>query len=115
MRNTAIVTREIVDEILRGGLPQGSSLLSVNMPPNTTPEATRRITALTTTGYGSFFHFNKTSRYVEHGGIKLRCQEGQDRGDIATLERGEVTITPIRFALSAECREEDRRRFEEKG
>ncbi len=115
LRNTAIVSREIVEEVLRGGLPQGASLLSVNMPPNTTPEATRRIAALTTTEYGSFFHFNETSRHLEHGGIKLRSQQGQAQGDIAALERGEVAITPIRFALSAECREEDRRRFEDNG
>ena len=115
LRNTAIVTREIVEEVLRGGLPRGASLLSVNMPPLTTPETTRRFASLTPTEYGSFFDYNEGSRYVEHGGIKLRTQKGEVRGDIAALESGEVAITPIRFALSAECREEDRRRFEGRG
>lgn len=113
-RNASFVTREIVEEVLQGGLPRGVSLLSVNMPPHTTPATTRRFAALTPTEYGSFFDFDEGSGYVEHGGVELRTGKSETPGDIAALERGEVAMTPIRFSLSAECGEEDRQRFEGK-
>jgi len=110
--NAAVVTREIVEEVLRSGLPQGASLLTVNMPPATTPETPRRLTGMAATGYGSFFAPGERAGRFEYRFSGLQIREENPRGDIAALERGEVAITPVRFALDVGPTEVDRRRFE---
>lgn len=108
----AVVAREIVGEILAGGLPQGASLLSVNMPPATTAQTPRRFAGVTPTGYGHYFARDAASGLFEYDFSGLRMTGKSPGGDIAVLERGEVALTPIRFALDVEPAMEDRRRFE---
>ena len=110
--NVAVVTREIVEELLQSGLPRGASTLTVNMPPGTTRETPRRLTGVTCTRYGAIFGRNETSGCFEHNFSGLLPREEDAGGDIAALERGEVAITPIRFALEMEPAEVDRQRFE---
>ena len=111
-KNTAVVTREIVAELLSGGLPQGASLLTVNMPTDTTPKTPRCLTGVTTTEYGAVFVRHEASGHFEHRFSGLQLPDDDPQGDIAALARGEVAITPIRFALSVEPTPADRRRFE---
>ena len=109
----AVVAREIVEELLRGGLPGNASMVSVNMPPNTTPRTPRRLTGMTPTGYGSYFA-RREGRYVYcFSGLEVRG--GDAEGDLAVLERGEVAITPVGFSLDVDPTPEDRRRFERSG
>ena len=111
-RAAAIVSREISGEILSGGLPQGASLLSVNMPPDTTPATPRRFTGVTPTSYGALFARREGGNHFEHKLSGLQILATDDGGDMATLERGDVAITPVRFALDVDPTNRDRRRFE---
>ena len=104
-RSAAVVSREITAEILCGGLPRGAGLLSVNMPPDLTPAAPRRLTGVTSTSYGPFFARLEGEDHFEH----LETDGG---GDMEALARGEVAITPIRFALDVDPSGRDRCRFE---
>jgi 5'-nucleotidase len=108
----AVVTREIVEEILAGGLPQGASLLSVNMPPKVTAQSPRCFAGVTPTGYGRYFARDEVSGLFSYSSPGLRVTgEDADR-DIAVLARGAVALTPIRFALDVEATAADCRRFE---
>ena len=108
----AVVTREIVEEILAGGLPQGASLLSVNMPPGVTVESPRCFAGVTPTGYGQYFVRDEASGLFGYSSPRLQVTgEDADR-DIAVLARGAVALTPIRFALDVEPAAADCRRFE---
>jgi 5'-nucleotidase len=108
----AMVTREIVEELLDNGLPQGASLLTVNMPPDTMQGTSRCLTGVTSTRYGAIFSRNEDSGRFQHSFSGLLPGPEDSRGDIAALDRGEVAITPLRFALDVESTPADRRRFE---
>ena len=109
--SAAVVTAEIVAEILDRGLPEGASLVSVNMPPETSPSTPRQFTEITKTEYGRFFRRTGSGRFVhEFSGLEIR--EPNSCGDVEVLERGVVAITPIRFGLEAEPTDVDRHRFE---
>ena len=109
----AAVTREIVEELLAGGMPREASLLSVNMPPDPTRETLRCLTRVANTRYGAVFVRNGDSDRFEHRFSGLLPGKEDAHGDMAALARGEVAITPIRFALDVEPAEADRRRFEQ--
>ena len=86
-------------------------MLSVNMPPTTTPETPRCLAGMTPTGYGSYFAPEGEGRFAyRFSGLRVFGTDG--RGDIAVLERGEVAITPVRLSLDVELDADDRRRFE---
>jgi len=106
----ATVTREVVAELLAGGLPTGASLVSVNMPAAVTPDTPRELTGITPTTYGSFFARGDTGR-LEHRYSGVRVVGPREDGDIEALERGVVAITPLRVNLDVPPTAEDRRRF----
>ena len=109
----AAVTADIVGEILRGGLPDGASLLNVNMPPGVSRGAPRRFAPLALSTYGAFFAPDPEAegqyRYRLQG---LRLLQEDETSDLAALERGEVALTPVRFAFDAGSSAQDRARFE---
>ena len=111
LNNAAVVTCEIVQELLEKGMPGGASLLNVNMPSTTTPVTPRRLTGLTLTDYGAYFTPDEHGNYIHrYSGLQVRA--ANETGDIAVLERGEVAIAPLRFALDMQPTKADRRRFE---
>jgi len=109
--NAALIARELVAEAWRSGLPDGACLLSVNLPPTATLQTPRRFAPLTSTSYGAFFARCGAAEF-SYSLSGLRVNHPEARGDLAALGRGEVALTPIRFALDAEPAEADRRRFE---
>ena len=111
LNNAAVVTGEIVRELLLGGLPGGSSLLNVNLPPTTTPQTPRRLAGVTLTDYGAYFTPDGPGRFI-HRFSGLQVRKANQSGDIAVLERGEVAIAPLRFVLDMQPTAADRRRFE---
>jgi 5'-nucleotidase len=108
----AEVGREVVAEIWRGGLPAGAALLNVNMPPGVGVETPRRFAGLASSTYGAFFAPEEEAGHYSYSLQGLRLLESDGCSDIEALERGEVAITPVRFAFEAEAPAQDRRRFE---
>ncbi|MEW6752653.1 MAG: 5'/3'-nucleotidase SurE [Candidatus Latescibacterota bacterium] len=114
LESAAVVAAQIATEVLRAGMPQGADMLNVNMPADTTVHTPRRFAGVTRTGYGAYFAPDGHGRYVYRlGGLQLR--DTDERGDVPTLARGEVAMTPLRFELAVRPRAADRRRFEREG
>ena len=108
---TATITREVCQEILRGGLPGDASVLSVNMPPTCEVTTPRRFARVTPTAYGSFFERLDDDTF-DHHYDGLRVLGGDGQGDVEVLERGEVALTPIPLNFDpGEVTPGDRRRF----
>jgi 5'-nucleotidase len=111
--NAAEVAGQIAAEVWRAGLPAGAALLNVNMPAEVSPQSPRRFAPLTPTCYGSFFARGQAPGSFAYRLSGLRADDPEGRGDIAALSRGEVALTPVRFALDAPPQRADRRRFEQ--
>lgn len=106
----AAVAREITAEVLATGLPDGVDLLSVNMPANVTVDTPRRVTRIARSRYGQLF-VERDGGFV-HRFHSLEILDRSDDGDIAVVDRGEVSITPIHLDLSTAVPDAFRRRFE---
>lgn len=105
------VTLEIVEELLRSGLPPNVSFLNVNMPPAIAPRCGRRVTGLEACTYGPFFETADVTHNFRHGPLKLERTESRD-GDLAAIERNEVSITPIRLNQDVALEPAEAQRFE---
>ncbi|HCV23342.1 MAG: 5'/3'-nucleotidase SurE [Gemmatimonadetes bacterium] len=110
-KNGAAVSGQITAEVLTHGLPAGSSVLSVNMPPDIQISTPRCLTRVTPTSYGSFFRQCDDGSFEHHYNGYRRVGSGED-GDIEVLERGQVAMTPLRFDLTAPIDSTDQARFE---
>ncbi|MFL2540441.1 MAG: 5'/3'-nucleotidase SurE [Candidatus Latescibacterota bacterium] len=108
----AAITGDIVFELLRGGLPEGADMVSVNIPASATMESPRRLTGLAQTEYGSLFESNSAQSQFAYSNCKVRIVGDQVGSDLEAMGRGEVSITPLRYALSAPIGAADRQRFE---
>lgn len=112
----AAIAAEIVAELLRGGLPQGARLLTVNIPQDADLSTPRLLTRVADTTYGSFFRTTDDGTLVHHfAGQRLVSEtsaEEESITDIEALEAGAVSITPLRFNLDAVPAAADRVRFE---
>ncbi len=105
------VTLEIVEELLRSGLPPDVSFLNVNMPLDIGPRCGRRVTGLEACTYGAFFEAAEATNNFRHGPIQLERAANPD-GDLAALERDEVSITPIRLKQDVALEPSQASRFE---
>jgi 5'-nucleotidase len=111
LETSAVISRQIVAELLRGGLPGDASLLTVNLPVGVRLDSPRRLARLTVTDYGPFFARDGQGRFAHHySGLRTRAPAPD--GDLAVLARGEVALTPIRLSLDAAVCAADRSRFE---
>ncbi len=105
------VSRQVASQVLAAGLPEGAGVLSVNMPPGVGDSTPRRLTGVTPTTYGAFFRPTEDGTFEHHYEGFRRVGSGPD-GDIEVLERGEVSMTPLRFNLDTPISAGDRARFE---
>lgn len=108
----AAVTGEIVAELLQHGLPEGADMVTVNMPASTTLESPRRLTGMAKSRYGAIFARDESEPRFAYRGCQVQPVGDQTGGDLQALERGEIAITPLRYALGASIGAADRRRFE---
>jgi 5'-nucleotidase len=106
----AAVARDITTELLAAGLPEGVDVLSVNMPANVTVDTPRRVTKIARTRYGRLF-VGRGDGFA-HEFHRLEVLDRSDDGDVAVVDRGAVSITPIHFDLSTTTPDSFRRRFE---
>jgi broad specificity polyphosphatase/5'/3'-nucleotidase SurE len=112
LANSAAVTRQIVDEVWQRGLPDGASLMTVNMPTSTNLQTPRRFTGVARTAYGSIFCRNAEEDRFDYRFSGLRVLDEGITGDVGALQEQMVAMTPVRFALDVEPTSEDRKRFE---
>jgi 5'-nucleotidase len=111
-QDAASVASQIVAEIWARGLPADADLLNVNMPPRTGPDTPRRFATLSTNSYGRFFATDGPTGRLAYSGVEAQIQVADSIGDVETLARGEVALTPIRLAIHQTPAAVDRRRFE---
>ena len=104
------VVKHIVQQVLLGGLPDGSDLMTVNMPARITTKTPRRFSPITRTSYGSFFSDISDIGSISYGNPDLEIKDSE--GDIQTLQRGEISLTPIKLSHYVSPTERDKRRFE---
>ena len=109
----AAVAREITETIIEHGLPDGIDVISVNMPADVTPATPRRITRISRSRYGRLFE--RSGDGFVHRFDRLEVLDPEDNGDIAIVDRGEVSIAPIHFDVSASVPRSYRDLFERKG
>jgi 5'-nucleotidase len=98
----AIVAKELAGRILRDPLPEGV-LLNVNVP-NVAPDAVRgyRITRMAPSRFVETFHERQDprgGRYFWMDGY-LAADGGGGETDLAAIEAGYVSLTPIHFDLT---------------
>ena len=105
------VTTEIVAELWHRGLPPDVSLLNVNMPSNIEKQSRRRVTRIDPSYYGPFFETADKLHDFRHGPIRLGPNEVIPNGDLAALERGEISVTAIRLPQDIILEQSEARRF----
>lgn len=108
----AAITGDIVAELLRGGLPEGADMITVNIPESATGESPRRLTSVAQTEYGSLFAPHPSQAQFAYKSCQLQVVGDQAGSDMEALGRGEVAITPLRYTLGAPIAAVDRQRFE---
>ncbi len=112
LANASAVTRQIVDEVWNRGLPDGASLMTVNMPTSTDLQTPRRFTGVARTAYGSIFSRNPDEDRFDYRFSGLQILDEGVAGDVGALQEQIIAMTPVRFALDVEPTPEDRQRFE---
>lgn len=108
----ADVAADIVATVLDTGIPHNVDALSVNIPSDATLETKRVITGLARTTYGSLFAGSNGSYRHSFDGI-LHVDGDVAGSDLAALDEGLVSITPIRMASGVSLEDGLRRRWEQ--
>jgi len=111
---TAVVAAEITETILGIGFPGDVDAFSINMPADATTETPRQITRVTRSRYGPLFVPGPEGGYL-HRFQTLTVDDEADGGDIDTVRRGAVAITPLRLDLSGSLSNERLRAALEEG
>lgn len=93
----ADVAADIVSAVLEVGFPAGVDALSVNLPAEATLDTRRVVTGLARTKYGPLFAGSNGSYRHAFDGI-LRIEGDLEGSDLAALDEGLISITPIRMA-----------------
>lgn len=107
----ADIARDIIGEILTGGLPDEARLVSVNMPQDADLSTPRVLTHVSDTSYGSFFRRADDGSLVHHYSGQRRTK-ASPAGDVDVLDSGAVSITPLSLRLDTTPSVADRGRFE---
>jgi 5'-nucleotidase len=107
----AAVATEILQELLRFGLPDGVDGFSINLPADVTCETPRVFAPVTRSRYGRLFVPAPEGGYL-HRFSGLEVLDPSPYGDIGVVESGAVAITPLRLDLSGQVPELLRRALE---
>ncbi len=97
----AAVSADVLASIVEAGFPSDADVLSVNFPHVADTATHRVVTELAVSGYDNIFSAAKPGLYVHDFTGGLRIRGGVEGTDYQALERGHVSITPIRLAHSA--------------
>ncbi len=96
----ADVAADIVEPLLRYGLPDTVDSVSVNMPADVTRDTSRVVARVTRSRYGPLFVPGPEGGYL-HRFQSLTPLETPEDGDMQVLARGMTAITPLRLDVSA--------------
>jgi broad specificity polyphosphatase/5'/3'-nucleotidase SurE len=107
----AEIAADIVAVILETGIPDDVDVLSVNLPADATMETSRVVTTLARTRYGKLFTGHDGIYHHDFDGI-LHVDGDAAGTDLAVLDAGHISITPIRMANSVVLNGSVRRRLE---
>ena len=108
LREAAKVARAVVEEVLERGFPRGVDVISVNVPHGfRAGGAPIRATRLSAKPYREL-HVESSDGYVTRGWELDVYPEDEEGVDVEAIRRGEVSITPIRLALSASPKKVER-------
>ena len=107
----AAVAADIVATIIDAGFPAGVDALSVNLPAASEIATPRRVTTLARTSYGSLFKADNAVYRHDWDGI-LYTDGDVSGSDVDVLDKGMVSITPIRMANTAPVEDRLIRRLE---
>ena len=107
----AETSASIARTLLEHRFPEGVDVFSVNLPAGVTPRTPRRVTRVTRARYGPIFSPHPDGGYV-HRFRWYRATEDAPEGDMETVNRGIVSITPLRFEFGASLPEGLRRALE---
>lgn len=95
------VAAEIVATLLAHGFPESVDMITVNLPPDAHEGTPRRVTRVTRARYAPVFRPAGDGDGYVHRFQSYEALEDDPDGDVATVGRGEVSITPLRFEFSA--------------
>lgn len=107
----AALATDIVEIVFETGVPAGVDVLSVNIPADAGDSTPRLVTDLARTRYGSLFAGNGGSYHHSFDGI-LHVEGDVAGTDLAVLDEGLISITPIRMANTAPLTDGLRERWE---
>ncbi len=107
----ADVAAEIVAMVLETGIPPAVDVLSVNLRADADDSTQRKVTGLARTKYGSLFAGSNGSYRHSFDGI-LHVEGEVADTDLAVLDEGLISITPIRMANTAPLGDGFRQRWE---
>ena len=98
----ASVAVDVLASIRAIGFPTDVDVLSVNYPHEADLTTPRALTGLARTGYDSIFNESTPGLYAHAFDGGLRVEEPVAGTDHEALQRGQVAITPIRLAHTAQ-------------
>ena len=105
LREAGKVARAVVEEVLESGFPRGVDVISVNVPQGFKASmGLVRATRLSAKPYREL-HVESIDGYLtREWGLDVYPEDDAE-ADVEAVRRGEVSVTPIKLALSASPRE----------
>ena len=112
-RRAAALCADIVRAVREIGFPPDCDLLNVNFPLGAGPETHRVVTRVASLGYAALFAHKGDDVFAHASNGELIGSDRHPESDVGALDRGWVSITPVRLASSAELSALVRTRLEQ--
>jgi 5'-nucleotidase len=100
-RRAAALCADVVRAVGEVGFPSDTDLLNVNFPLGAGPETRRVVTRVASLGYAALFASKGDGVFAHTANGKLVGSDRHDETDVGALDRGWVSITPVRLASPA--------------
>lgn len=91
----ARVAADIVGDVAGSDVLEHCDLVSVNLPWDATMDGTRTVTQLTPLAYGPLFDPTDVGSWRFTADLTVQLGETDGPGDVATLQAGDTSITPL--------------------
>ncbi len=114
-RRAGALCADVVRTLREVGFPPDADLLNVNFPLGAGPETRRVVTRVASLGYAALFADKGGGVFAHMANGELIGSDRHDGTDVGALERGWVSITPVRLVGSAELPPGVRARLEHPG